>query len=472
MHTAIFWFRNDLRVTDNPGLEAAARAGRTIPLYIIDDAEIERLSTSPNRLMFLLQSLEDTKSRLRALGADLVIRQGNPALVLAELVQSYTVDAVHYSIAYDPVTIARDQSIAHHLNTLSVDFVGYPGWLAIDSIAPILTKGGKVVNVFTPFWKQWATQPRRTLAKTPTTLTLPSDITIGEIPTLSSLTKATEASPHAQIGGETAALTQLNRFLDESIHTYHELHDDLGADGSSHLSAHLHHGTISTRYIEALLPEGEGAAAFHRQLAWRDFYQYILFHHPKTPDLELQPRYHGLPWSHDKTLLEAWQSGQTGFPIVDAAMRQLRAEGYMHNRARLIVGSFLTKDLGLDWRLGEAHFMRLLCDADTASNVGNWQWIASVGVDPAPVFRRLYNPTLQQTRFDPNGIYVRRYIPELRQVPLEYLSEPWKMSLEQQAKYSCKIGKDYPAPVVDHSIARKVALERYRATAVPKSTES
>jgi len=209
-----------------------------------------------------------------------------------------------------------------------------------------------------------------------------------------------------------------------------------------------------------------GAEALRRQLGWRDFYQHVLVHYPENSRQEFQARYRGtLAWSGDDADFAAWTAGQTGFPLVDAGMRQLRREGWMHNRVRLMAGSFLTKDLGIDWRRGEAWFMRLLLDGDQASNNGNWQWIASVGVDPQPAFRRLYNPVLQQQRFDPDGRYVRRYLPELAQVPDSYLAEPWRMPAAEQQRAGCRIGQDYPAPIVVHQTARLAALDRYRAAA-------
>ena len=203
-----------------------------------------------------------------------------------------------------------------------------------------------------------------------------------------------------------------------------------------------------------------------RQLCWRDFYQHVLVHHPENARQEFQSRYRGtLRWAGDDGELTAWTEGRTGFPLVDAGMRQLRREGWMHNRVRLLVGSFLTKDLGIDWRRGEDWFMRMLLDGDQASNNGNWQWIASVGVDPQPAFRRIYNPSLQQQRFDPDGSYVRRYVPELARVPDEYLAEPWRMPGPEQERAGCRIGQDYPGPIVDHKAARQAALDRYRDAA-------
>ena len=206
-----------------------------------------------------------------------------------------------------------------------------------------------------------------------------------------------------------------------------------------------------------------GAEAFRRQLCWRDFYQQLILHFPRNARSEYRERYRGaITWSHAQRPFEAWKEGRTGFPLVDAGMRQLRREGWMHNRARLVVGSFLTKDLGIDWRWGERHFMRYLLDGDEANNNGNWQWIASVGVDPQPAFRRIYNPALQMERFDPDGTYVRRYVPELAEVPDEFLREPWEMPDEVQRAAGCVIGSDYPEPIVDRRVARERALERYR----------
>ncbi len=264
-------------------------------------------------------------------------------------------------------------------------------------------------------------------------------------------------------GGERAGRDRLERFLEERVRSYHSGSNDLAADTTSRLSAYLHLGCVSPREVEARLPRGEGAEAFRRQLGWRDFYHHVLHHHPGNALQEFQERYRGtLDWEPGSAELVAWTEGRTGFPLVDAGMRQLRREGWMHNRARLVVGSFLTKDLGIDWRLGERWFMRMLIDGDEANNNGNWQWIASVGVDPQPAFRRIYNPARHMERFDPHGHYVRRYVPELRAVPDRYVREPWTMPEEVQQEVGCVIGADYPAPIVDHLAARRRALERYR----------
>ena len=245
-------------------------------------------------------------------------------------------------------------------------------------------------------------------------------VTKGRIPSLRSLGLEQEVSDPLP-GGEAAGRERLKRYLADGVRSYHDDHDQLGGDRSSRLSAYLHFGCVSAREVEDRLPPGAGPDAFRRQLCWRDFYAHVLFHHPRNARSEFQERYRGMRWSRAEQAFTAWCDGRTGFPLVDAGMRQLRREGWMHNRARLVVGSFLTKDLGIDWRLGERWFMRHLIDGDEANNNGNWQWIASVGVDPQPFFRRIYNPARHMERFDPEGDYVRRYVPELRPVPDRWL---------------------------------------------------
>ena len=258
----------------------------------------------------------------------------------------------------------------------------------------------------------------------------------------------------------------MERWLRSGLADYDDRHDRL-AGGTSGLSPYLHFGCVSARETEerALAEGGPGAAAFVRQLAWRDFYAQVLLHHPGNARHPHQRRFDALEWADDPDGLDAWRAGRTGFPVVDAGMRQLLHQGWMHNRARLIAASFLTKDLHVDWRAGEAHFMRHLLCGDVAQNNGNWQWITSIGVDPAPYFRRLYNPMAQQERHDPDGTYVRRWCPELRDVPPARLAAPWTMSAAEQAAAGCVIGRDYPAPIVEHARERVRAISRYRAVA-------
>jgi deoxyribodipyrimidine photo-lyase len=328
----------------------------------------------------------------------------------------------------------------------------------VDDVASVRTNDGRPYTVFSPFHRRWLGAPRREVIGAPRSLpTLPARLR-GEFP------RAPEGDQLSRPprAGERAGRERLAHFLREGIRSYADARDDLGADGTSRLSPFLHFGCVSPREAEARLPAGTGAAEFRRQLAWRDFYGHVLLHFPRNARSEFQERYRGaLRWTRSRARFDAWCEGRTGYPLVDAAMRQLRAEGWIHNRARLVAASFLTKQLATDWRWGERWFMRWLVDGDQANNNGNWQWVTSVGVDPQPAYRRLYNPTRQLATLDPDGLYVRRHVPELALVPLEYLGEPWTMPLDVQRESGCRIGTDYPEPIVDQREAREAALARY-----------
>lgn len=462
MKTIIVWYRNDLRVHDHPALSAAAsEADHVIPVFIFSKPLLHGRHGGSNRNRFLLESLEDLKASLKKRGADLIVRTGDAAHELTELAKSTNAEAVYYTADYGPHAIKRDKAVKAALKNIEVR--SFPGRLIVSAVEKIETQAGTPQRVFTPFYKRWQQIGRRDIATTPSTLSLPSGLAIGTLPNLDSLTDVGDLAGNALPGGETAGRKRLHAFLNDGIKQYHEMNNDMAADATSRLSSYLHFGCLSPREIETMLPSGKGADAWHRQLCWRDFYHYVLLKFPSNNKQEFQEKYRSLRWSDDKKLLKAWQTGQTGYPVVDAAMRQLNSEGWMHNRARLIVGSFLTKDLWLDWRHGEAYFMRMLTDGDEANNNGNWQWIASVGVDPAPVFRRLYNPASQQKNYDPTGAYVRRYVPEMKNVPDKYLGQPWTMPDDMQKEAGCIIGQDYPRPIVDHAEARLHALEQFRS---------
>jgi deoxyribodipyrimidine photo-lyase len=311
--------------------------------------------------------------------------------------------------------------------------------------------------VFSPFFRAWNEQPRREVLPAP-----------GRIRGIDAERAALDAPPAVDEPiaepGEAAGRRAARAWLEERIAGYAAGHDLAGEDGTSRLSPYLRWGCLSPLELEhaARRRRSAGARAWIRQLCWRDFYAHVLLHWPGNLTSEFQERRRGLAWRDDRELLEAWQRGETGYPAVDAGMRQLRRTGWMHNRARLIAGSFLTKDLHLDWREGELWFSRLLLDGEPAQNNGNWQWIASVGVDPAPPWRRIYNPTLQARRADPTGAFIRRNVPELAGVPADRLFEPWTMTEAEQRAAGCIIGRDYPGPVVDHLEERRRALELYR----------
>jgi deoxyribodipyrimidine photo-lyase len=458
MRTALVWFRRDLRVHDHPALTAAHReAERVVPVFVLDPRLLGAgRFPSANRAWFLLASLRELRAALRERGGDLFVRAGTPESVLPALAAEVGAEAVHFASDVSPFAMARDRRVEAALGGVAVR--RHPGNFVADVGVPRTTGGGPF-TVFTPFLRRWQELPRRELHRAPRSLAVPADLDPGAIPAGPAAEAAEPSAP-----GEAAARERLRRWLDGGIEHYDERHDRL-AGGTSELSPYLHFGCVSAREVEqrALAHRGAGAAAFVRQLAWRDFYAHVLLHHPRNARGAHKPQFDALEWEDDPGALDAWRIGRTGFPVVDAGMRQLAHTGWMHNRARLIVASFLTKDLHVDWRAGEAHFMRHLLCGDAAQNNGNWQWITSIGVDPAPYFRRMYNPMAQQRRHDPDGAYVRRWCPELRGVPLAKLAEPWTMTAGEQAAAGCVVGRDYPEPIVDHRHERERALARYRA---------
>jgi deoxyribodipyrimidine photo-lyase len=461
---AIVWFRRDLRVHDHPALTAAARAAeRVVPVFVLDDALLHGRFPSGSRAAFLLGCLEELRAALRDRGATLVVRRGAPERELARLARESGAGALHFASDVSPYATGRDRRVEAAMAAEGVEVVRHPGHFVADVGRP-RTRDGRPYTVFSPFWRTWRELPRREVHGAPRKLAMPSGIAAGAIPGPADLgLEAEVADPFPP--GEKAGRARMHTFLRDGIAAYADRHDRLDG-GTSELSPYLHFGCVSARELEQRARDagrGKGPEAFVRQLAWRDFYAHVLLHHPANARRAHQEDMDALEWAEDDEGFAAWCEGRTGYPVVDAGMRQLRARGWMHNRARLITASFLTKDLHVDWRRGEAHFMRLLLCGDEAQNNGNWQWISSVGVDPAPYYRRLYNPAIQQRRHDPTGAYVRRWVPELRDVPDEHLSEPWRMSDAEQQAARCVIGRDYPAPIVDHARERERALERYRA---------
>ncbi|HYP47601.1 MAG TPA: deoxyribodipyrimidine photo-lyase [Thermoleophilaceae bacterium] len=461
---ALLWFTKDLRLHDLPALHAAlANHELVVPVFCLDERLLHGRHRSGPRTQFMLECLEDLNGSLGERGSGLVVRYGRPEQELASLAAQIGADEVYASADVGPFARSRLGRVADALASAGATLRARPGVNVLDDVAAPLTGSGEPYKVFSPFYRNWLRQPRREVLAAPAALpALPAGLDQGAVPTLAELGLEQEVTDPLR-GGERRARERLERFLREGVWEYRSNHDALGSDKTSRLSPYFHFGCLAPREAEARLPAGEGPEAFRRQLCWRDFYHHVLRHFPRNATEEFQERYRGsIDWGHADEQFVAWTEGRTGFPLVDAGMRQLRHEGWMHNRARLVVGSFLTKDLGVDWRLGERWFMRLLVDGDEANNNGNWQWIASVGVDPQPAFRRIYNPARHMERFDPRGAYVRRYVPELRGVPHEYLAEPWTMPAELQEASGCVIGRDYPAPIVDRREARQEALARYR----------
>lgn len=464
--TALVWFRRDLRVHDHPALAAAcAEFARVVPCFVVDRVLLDGRYRSANRAAFMFAALRELDAELRERGGGgLVVREGPARREIPQLAADAGADAVLWTSDVSPYARTRDTAVTEALRDAGVDARPHPGNYIAD-ISKVLTKDGRPFSVFSPFFRAWQQVGRRELHAAPRAVPpLPSGLRKGRVPTA----EDPIAEP-IQPPGEAAARDAFAAWLRAPIDGYDETHDVL-AGGTSVLSPYLRWGALSPRELEERIlrhtggdrSPDTGAGAFRRQLAWRDFNAHVLLASPSNMTQEYQERFRRLRWSQSEELLDAWREGRTGYPAVDAGMRQLARTGWMHNRARLLVGSFLTKDLHLDWRLGEEHFARLLYDGEPANNNGNWQWIASTGVDPAPYFRRMFNPVTQSRKFDPEGAYIREHVPELARVPAELIHEPWAMDDAAQEAYGCVIGEDYPAPVVDHAEERKVALERYR----------
>ena len=474
---AVMWFRRDLRIHDLPALAESASAPSILPCFIFDD----RLITggrfvSPSRTAFMLGCLEELKRQLQDLGADLILRSGRPEDVIPQLAEEAGASSVHWTEDISPFARERDREVSTKLAGIDVLAQPHPGAYIVDRPGEIRSGQDRPYTVFSPFAKVWREIERRPPEAPPKKLKLAGNPKRGELPSLNDLGLASSPESTSFEPGEVAARKAAARFLRDGVADYGKKRNE-PAGGSSRLSPYLRWGCLSPLEVEVKLGRkgGEGPRVFRSELAWRDFYAAVLDNFPEVARQEFQERYRGtLNWQDDDELLEAWQQGRTGYPLVDAGMRQLLGDGWMHNRVRMVVASFLTKDLHLDWRAGEAWFMERLLDGDIASNNGGWQWVTSVGTDPKPYFQRLFNPMTQQEKFDPAGEYVRRWIPELKDVPDEHLVRPWRMNEQQQEEFSCRIGRDYPEPVVDHAEERLFAIERYRTAAdeTPNETRS
>lgn len=466
--TAIVWFRRDLRLHDHPAvLTATERADRVVPLFVVDTTLLGGRFASANRTWFLLESVRVLRDSLRARGSDLIVRTGDPRVVVPSVAREIAAGAVHVSRDHAPYGRRRDRTVADGLATSGIEWHAHRGVLAHEP-DEIATRDGRPFSVYTPFRRAWDVVPRRTILPAPGRLDgVPRGLDPGPIPTLAEL--GFDAGPTAAVEllptpGEVAARGRLDRWLERGIDGYDTSRDRLDLeDGTSRLSADLRFGLVSPlEVVERAIGAGDGRRSLVNEIVWREFYAHVLFHHPAVRHQAFRAGFDDVAWADDVAGFAAWQSGRTGVPIVDAAMRQLSGSGWMHNRARMVAASFLTKDLLVDWRDGEAHFMRHLVDGDVASNNGGWQWSASTGTDAQPWFR-IFNPVIQGRRYDPDGAYVRRWVPELAGVPTARIHAPWEMTTGEQAAAGCRIGIDYPAPIVDHAAARARALTAYDA---------
>ncbi|MCX6957608.1 MAG: deoxyribodipyrimidine photo-lyase [Verrucomicrobiae bacterium] len=465
----IFWFRNDLRLSDNPGFSQAVAEGTVMPIFISEEESAEAFKMGAASRWWLHHSLEKLDCSLQH---KLNFYRGNSLEVFKKLLQQSPVKAVYWSRSYEPWALQQEQAVAQLLEQKNIPFQSFNASLLWEP-CEVLKKDGKPYQVFTPFYVEALSGSAaiRKLLPAPTSMKLCRDQS--NLDDLNSLALLPKNPWHHKLHscwkvGEQEAQEQLKFFLKNGLEGYHQHRDFPAFSATSRLSAHLHFGEISPHQVRhttqqaALKSFKKDADAFLREVAWREFSYYQLFHFPELPWKNFQSKFDPFPWGHNADLLRAWQEGKTGYPIIDAGMRELWQTGTMHNRVRMIVASFLTKNLLIDWRDGAAWFWDTLVDADLASNGLNWQWVAGCGVDAAPYFR-IFNPVLQGKKFDTEGEYTRRFLPELSELPKKFLFTPWEASEAILKEAEIILGKTYPFPVVDLQQSREKALQAYHS---------
>jgi deoxyribodipyrimidine photo-lyase len=473
MTTTLYWCRQDIRQHDNPALTAAIKnSERLLIIYIDDDVHPKQWAWGGASRWWLHHALEDIQKHFQEKGQQVHYWRGDPCLILPALVERFNIQRVTWNRCYQPFAVQRDSALKTTLQERGVVVETFNGGLLQEPWS-MRKEDGTPYKVFTPYWKHLQTKDWGTPLPAPTAYPPPPDRVLSS--PLASF-QFLPSSPDWADGlratwniGEEFARERLFTFLDGALEGYKEKRNVPSVPSTSGLSPYLHWGHISPRQIAHAVrqhPLSDTADAHHflSELAWREFSYSLLFHYPTLPDENWRSSFDTFPWQENTTLLNAWQRGQTGYPIVDAGMRELWRTGWMHNRVRMVVASFLCKHLRLHWRHGEAWFWDTLVDADLANNAASWQWVAGSGADAAPYFR-IFNPVTQGQKFDPDGDYVRRWLPELSALPNARLHQPWTASpLERQAG-GVRLGETYPSPIVDHAQARADALAAFASLA-------
>lgn len=469
---SIVWHRQDLRLADNPALLAAmARGGPIFPVFVWAPEEEGPWQPGAASRWWLHQSLAQFDASLRRLGSRLIIRRGPTLNTLRELLDQTGSTAVFWNRRYEPAVIERDTRVKAELQKDGRTVESFNGTLLFEPWA-VQTQQGRPYQVFTPFWNACLKSPKPAPpdgapSQLPNPRQWPPTLKLGELRLEPSVNWAEGLRTNWR-PGEAGASEKLERFLEEALGDYPSGRSRPDLMGTSRLSPHVHFGEISVRQIwyalrgerpgQGIARPAEAIRVYGSELGWREFAHHLLFHFPQTPQQPLRKEFADFPWQPDMGNVRAWERGRTGFPIVDAGMRELWHSGWMHNRVRMIVASFLVKDLLISWQQGAAWFWDTLVDADLANNTLGWQWTAGCGADAAPYFR-IFNPVTQGEKFDPQGDYVRHWIPELNRLPSEWVHKPWEAPTRLLTEAGIQLGSTYPRPIVDHSAARSRALE-------------
>jgi len=459
---ALVWFRQDLRLSDNPGMAAAVeRGGPVIPVFVWAPEEEGACPPGAASRWWLHHSLAALNADLEKRGSRLIVRRGPTAAALNDLAAESGASGLFWNRRYEPAAIARDRELKSTFRKRGLAANSFNGHLLFEP-GTILNATGQPFQIFTAFWRACLSKPIAPESKdAPRKISAPESwplslelAELGLEPTINWAGGLRETWQP----GEAGARAQLKHFRKEALAHYPTGRNEPGTIGTSRLSPHLHFGEISPRQVWNAVVGGQAAEeAYLRQIGWREFAYHLLFHNPDSPEHALRPEFAAFPWKTNPRTLKAWQLGNTGYPLVDAGMRELWRTGWMHNRVRMVVASFLVKHLLISWQLGAAWFWDTLVDADLANNTLGWQWVAGCGADAAPYFR-IFNPVVQGEKFDPAGEYVRRWVPELAKLPDDWLHKPWKAPLSILNEAGVELGRTYPFPIVDHDEARARAL--------------
>lgn len=462
---SILWFRQDLRLTDNPALVAASQSDAVLPIYIVDTKNSGDYALGEASQCWLHHSLTSLNE---SLGKKLSVYRGDPAVILKKLCKNFDVSSVFWNRCYEPWRIQRDSAIKKQLLEADIHVESFNASLLWEPWS-IQKKDGTHYKVFTPFYRKGCLQaePPRPPMKQPSNVVYKHDsnaLKLADLKLLPSKNWHENLCDQWNIG-EDGARKQLQNFVKNGLNHYKDGRNFPAKPYISRLSPHLHFGEISPNQIwHKVYPliDSKNADHFCSELGWREFSYSQLYHQPELPTVNLQSKFDAFPWSKSKSHLTAWQQGKTGIPMVDAGMRELWQTGFMHNRVRMVVGSFLVKNLLIDWREGERWFWNTLFDADLANNSASWQWVAGCGADAAPYFR-IFNPVTQGQKFDPDGVYIRKFLPEIAELPNKYLFSPWEAPQLVLDMAQIKLGDTYPKPIVDLKTSREIALETFKS---------